>query len=130
MTKIHDPMTWLATCAMPARVKVIVMFVANCRLRRHTCQPSWRALASMTGTGTTTLAKDMKLPIFREYLQKVRRGKKQTNFYRLKRWLWDRLTVGRKVPHVKGPQGDRQPPPPGRPCNLLELYAAVLAKAG
>lgn len=126
---IKFPMASLATYDIPARVKVIVMFVADCRLHGRTCQPSWEALARMTGTGTTTLAKDMKSRAFSDYLDKVRRGKKQTNFYKLKKWLWDRLTEGRKVPHGKRRQGQDRRPEPGAPGILLALFQAEIAKA-
>jgi hypothetical protein len=105
------------------------MFVASCRLRGHTAQPSWKALARIGSVGTTTLAKDMKNESFNLHLKKVRRGKKQTNFYRLTEWVWKRLTEGRKVPHVKNPQGEEQRPQRREPSKLMELYGAELAKA-
>jgi len=90
---------------------------------------SWKNLARSIGKSHTTLAKLIRSEKFRQCIKKIRRGKKQTNLYYLADWLWSRLTVGRKVPRVKNPQGEEQLPELREPSKLMELFAAELAKA-
>jgi hypothetical protein len=90
---------------------------------------SWKNLARSIGKSHTTLAKLIRSEKFRQCIKKIRRGKKQTNLYYLADWLWSRLTVGRKVPRVKNPQGEEQLPERREPSKLMELFAAELAKA-
>jgi hypothetical protein len=61
------------------------------------------------GKSRRTLAKLLKSEKFREVVTKIRRGKKQTNLYYLKEWLWNKLIEGRRVPHATDPQGTPQP---------------------
>ena len=126
---IHSPDLYIDSLSYTGDLKVILHQIARFRLRGRRAQMSWKHLMQSIGKSRRTLAKLLKSEKFREVVKKIRRGKKQTNLYYLADWLWNRLTVGRKVPRVKSPQGEVQRPEPGRACNLLALFAAELAKA-
>ena len=125
---IHSPDLYIDSLPYCGDIKVILHQIAHFRLHGRRAQMSWKNLCRSIGKSHTTLAKLMRSEKFREVVKKIRRGKKQTNLYYLADWLWSRLTVGRKVPRVKSPQGEQQPPPAGRPCNLLALFTAEIGK--
>jgi hypothetical protein len=128
-TMIHSPDLYIDSLPYRSDIKVILHQIARFRLHGRRAQMSWANLCRTIGKSHESLARLMRSEKFRECIKKIRRGKKQTNLYYLQPWLWSRLTEGRRIPNVKSPQGEQQPPPAGRPCNLLDLYAAELVKS-
>lgn len=126
---IFSPDLYIDSLPYRADIKVIVHQIAHFRLQGRRAQMSWINLCRTIGKSHTSLGKLMNSEKFRECIKRIRRGKKQTNLYYLKEWLWNRLTVGRKVPHVKTPGGEEQRPERREPSKLMELYAAELATA-
>ena len=127
---IKSPALYIDALPYNGDLKVILRQIADFRLRGRRAQMSWTHMQRTIGKSRRTLAKLHKSEAFLQCIKKIRRGKKQTNLYYLADWLWSRLTQGRTIPHVKGAAGEPQPAPAGRPCNLLDLFRAELAKAG
>jgi len=126
---IYSPDLYIDSLPYRSDIKVIVHQIAFFRLHGRRAQMSWKHIMRTIGKSRRSLAKLLKSEKFIEVVKKIRRGKKQTNLYYLQGWLWERLTKGRIVPHVKSPQGEEQRPPATGPSPLMALYAAELAKS-
>jgi hypothetical protein len=107
---IHHPDTYIDSLSYSGDIKIIIHQIARFRLAGRRAQMSWAYICRSIGKSHTTLAKLLKSDKFLQVIEKTRRGKKQTNLYYLKPWLWSRLTEGRNVPHAKDPQGTPQLP--------------------
>jgi len=127
---IHSPDLYIDSLPYSGDLKVILHQIARFRLQGRRAQMSWLHLCRSIGKSRRTLAKLLKSEKFLQVVKKIRRGKKQTNLYYLQPWLWERLIKGRRVPHVKSPQGEEQLPERREPSNLMALFAAELAKSG
>ncbi len=125
---IHSPTAYIDSLPYRAEIKIIVQAIARYRLAGRRAQFGWHKQRQWLGRSLQYVANVHKSKGFNECVRKIRRGKKQTNLYYLQGWLWERLTKGRKVPHVKDPQGEPQLPESRPPSKLLELFRAELGK--
>lgn len=125
---IHSPELYINALPYNAKIKTTIRAIATIRLRGRRCQASYDGLGRWISASRRIVWKMRMSKEFLEVVDVIRRGKKQTNLYYLKPWLWSRLTNGRKVPHVKSPQGETQLPERREPSNLLALFASELAK--
>jgi hypothetical protein len=83
---------------MRANAKVILLNIVQLRLRGrrvnvgHRCMTGWLRRTRFTVIRTLALLEE------KDYIIRVRRGKKLVNLYFLSKRLWAWLTQGRKVP--------------------------------
>ena len=89
---------FISSLPMRANAKVILLNIVQLRLRGrrvavgHRCMTGWLRRTRYTVIRTLALLED------KDYIVRVRRGKKLVNLYFLSKRLWDWLTQGRKVP--------------------------------
>lgn len=125
---IHSPSAYIDSLPYRSELKVLLQAIARYRLAGRRAQFSWLKQRQWLGRSLQFVANVHASKGFAECIKKIRRGKKQTNLYYLQGWLWERLTKGRKIPHVKNPQGEQQLPESREPSKLFELLPENLRR--